>query len=72
MIDVLWSSGVEIVDAKYRMPVFDQFGAQMGSKKTSAASNHYYSCFLVNVVLTTIVEMTIFNHRLRSQVIDIV
>lgn len=65
MLDILWPSSVEVVDAEYGVTAFDQFSAQVRTEKSSATSNDDYSRVWLCIVFVTIVEMTIFNHLLR-------
>ncbi|MNC46752.1 hypothetical protein D3C81_1881760 [compost metagenome] len=64
--NVLWSSGVEVIDTDDVVSILDQSSAQVRSKKSCTASNN--DCCIMHVVkvIMTIVEMTIFNHLLRS------
>lgn len=64
MLDILWPSGVEVVDAEYGVPAFNQFSAQVRTEKSSATSNDDYSRVGFCIVFVAIVEMTIFNHLL--------
>lgn len=72
MFDVLWSARMKIVDAKYGVTISNQLCAEIGANKSCPSSNNYYRFARLNIVIVAIVETKIFNHLLRSYLIDFV